>query len=419
VPDADALARQALAWSYAKTGRISRALGLLADCSARKPGPSGFDAELLTVRGVIRNWAGDFPGAIEDLRAVLRWHRSGVTTIGLTNAYAALAEAEFRRGDWDAAATHVEVAISLGRDLDHTWFLSYAHCVAAYLYAARGETEPAADHAAAAQEAAGLAPSMEALACTALAYAHVAWARADWAGVITALGPLERGDFGTASGYPNLAMWRYRMAEALVHEGQLDRARQLLADSPQTAWGGVIRADRARIEALAWQRAGQPDRAEAAFEAAVAGVGAGSPGAGAGSRRLGHGLLALDYGRFLLSEKRRRPAGTALLTARKVLAGLGAAALTDACDQGLRACGVLVPTPAGDQESQPNLDALTAREQVVARLVAAGMTNREAAAELFVSVKTIEYHLSVIFTKLHIRSRRELIAARTPAALPD
>jgi DNA-binding CsgD family transcriptional regulator len=214
-------------------------------------------------------------------------------------------------------------------------------------------------------------------------------------------------------------MWRYRMAEALVHEGQLDRARQLLADSPQTAWGGVIRADRARIEALAWQRAGQPDRAEAAFEAAVAGVGAGSPGAGAGSRRLGHGLLALDYGRFLLGEKKRRPAGTALLTARKVLAGLGAAALTDACDQGLRACGVLVPTPAGDQDTQPNLDALTAREQVVARLVAAGMTNREAAAELFVSVKTIEYHLSVIFTKLHIRSRRELIAARTPAALPD
>jgi DNA-binding NarL/FixJ family response regulator len=46
------------------------------------------------------------------------------------------------------------------------------------------------------------------------------------------------------------------------------------------------------------------------------------------------------------------------------------------------------------------------------------MTNREAAAELFVSVKTIEYHLSVIFTKLHIRSRRELIAGhRAPQAL--
>lgn len=414
VPDADALARQALAWSYAKTGRISRSLGLLASCSARKPEPSGFDAELLTVRGVVRNWAGDFPGAVEDLQAVLRWHRSGVTIIGLTNAYAALAEAEFRRGDWDAAATHVEVAISLGRDLDHTWFLSYAHCVAAYLYAARGEPETAADHAAAAGEAAGLSPSMEALACTALAYAHVAWARSDWPGVITALDPLERGDFGTASRYPNLALWRYRLAEACLHEGQPGRARQLLADSPETPWGGVVRADRARLEALAWLRAGQPDRAAATYEAAASEV----AGPGPGPRRLGHGLLALDYGRFLLSEKKRRPAATALLTARKVLAGLGAAALTSACDQGLQACGVLVPAPAGNQEAQPDLDALTAREQVVARLVAAGMTNREAAAELFVSVKTIEYHLSVIFTKLHIRSRRELIAGhRAPQAL--
>jgi DNA-binding CsgD family transcriptional regulator/tetratricopeptide (TPR) repeat protein len=416
VPDADALARQALAWSYAKTGRISQALGLLTDCSARKPEPSGFDAELLTVRGVVRNWAGDYPGAVADLRAVLRWHRAGVTIVGLTNAYAALAEAEFRRGDWDAAATHVEVAISLGRDLDHTWFLSYAHCVAAYLYAARGETETAADHAAAAQEAAGLAPSMEALACTALAYAHVAWARADWPGVIAALGPLERGDCGTASRYPNLVMWRYRLAEAWVNEGQVERARRLLAGSPQTPWGGVVRADRGRIEALAWVRDGRPDRAEAVFEAAGGLGGSGGAAAGAGAWRLGHGLLALDHGRFLLAERKRRAAGTALLSARAVLAGLGAAALTEACDQGLRACGVLVPAPAGDADGGPGLDALTAREQVVARLVASGMTNREAAAELFVSVKTIEYHLSVIFTKLHIRSRRELIAGhRAPA----
>jgi ATP/maltotriose-dependent transcriptional regulator MalT len=358
---------------------------------------------------VVRNWAGDFPGAVEDLRAVLRWHRSGVTIVGLTNAYAALAEAEFRRGDWDAAAIHVEVAISLGRDLDHTWFLSYAHCVAAYLYVARGETETATAHVAAAQEAAGSSPSREALAG-----AHVAWSRSDWTAVISALGPLERGDLGTATQYPNLALWRYRLAEAYLAEGRLDRARRLLSDSPQTPWGGVIRADRARLDALAWQRAGQPDRAAVTFEAAMAGP---------GSRRLADGLLALDHGRFLLGEKRRKPAATALLTARSVFAGLGAAVLTSACDQSLRACGVLVPAPAGDQETQPDLDALTVREQVVARLVAAGMTNREAAAELFVSVKTIEYHLGVIFTKLHIGSRRQLTAghraARPTATRPD
>jgi DNA-binding CsgD family transcriptional regulator/tetratricopeptide (TPR) repeat protein len=411
VPDADALARQALAWSYAKTGRITRSLALLAGCSAHQPEPSEFDAELLTVRGVIRNWAGDFPGAVDDLRAVLRWHRAGRTITGLTNAYTALAEAEFRGGDWDAAATHVEVAISLGRDLDHTWYLAYAHCVAAYLYAVRGDPETsAADHAAAARVAAELSPSKEALACAALARAHVAWARADWAGVIEALTPLERGAFGTAASYPNLVLWRYRLAEAYLAQGQPARARELLDGGPDQPWGGVVAADRARLDALSWLGAGQPDRAAAVFEAAQFEA-AGPPGAG--SFGLADGLLALDHGRFLLAAKKRRASATALIRAREVLARLGAAGLVAACDQSLLACGVRMPPTAPDQETSEGLAVLTAREQVVARLATAGKTNREIAAELYVSVKTIEYHLSIIFTKLHIKSRRQLAAATT------
>ena len=45
----------------------------------------------------------------------------------------------------------------------------------------------------------------------------------------------------------------------------------------------------------------------------------------------------------------------------------------------------------------------------MARLVATGRTNRQTAAELYVSVKTIEFHLGHIFAKLGIRSRRDLI----------
>ncbi len=55
------------------------------------------------------------------------------------------------------------------------------------------------------------------------------------------------------------------------------------------------------------------------------------------------------------------------------------------------------------------LAGLTPAEQAVARLVATGRTNRQTAAELYVSVKTVEFHLRHIFDKLAIRSRRDLI----------
>ena len=56
------------------------------------------------------------------------------------------------------------------------------------------------------------------------------------------------------------------------------------------------------------------------------------------------------------------------------------------------------------------LPGLTPAEQAVARLVAAGRSNRQAAAELYVSVKTVEFHLGHIFGKLGIRSRKDLMA---------
>lgn len=51
---------------------------------------------------------------------------------------------------------------------------------------------------------------------------------------------------------------------------------------------------------------------------------------------------------------------------------------------------------------------LTAREQVVARLVASGKSNREVAVELYLSTKAIEYHLSYVFAKVGVRSRHQL-----------
>jgi DNA-binding CsgD family transcriptional regulator len=65
----------------------------------------------------------------------------------------------------------------------------------------------------------------------------------------------------------------------------------------------------------------------------------------------------------------------------------------------------------------PPTEELTAHELRVARIVAAGASNREAAAALFVSPKTIEFHLGHIYRKLGLHSRTQL-AARFARDLP-
>lgn len=62
----------------------------------------------------------------------------------------------------------------------------------------------------------------------------------------------------------------------------------------------------------------------------------------------------------------------------------------------------------GDAESDAELDRLTNREKDVMRLIARGYTYREAASELFVSVKTVETHMSAVLRKLQLSNRHEL-----------
>jgi DNA-binding NarL/FixJ family response regulator len=111
------------------------------------------------------------------------------------------------------------------------------------------------------------------------------------------------------------------------------------------------------------------------------------------------------YGRFLRRAGERRAAGEQLRTAHQAFARLGAQPFLDRCDAEIAACGLAV-----DRLARPGDHRLTPQEQAVTRLVCAGRTNRETAAELVISVKTVEYHLGNAYTKLAVNSRTQLAA---------
>lgn len=394
----DYLAREALAWSWARNGHVDEALTLLTDYEAGVARPDLFVTMLRVARGVIRNWSGD-PAAIDDLRAVERRLRSGtpLSDVVFVLGFAALAEAEFRSGRWSDAGQHVELAVSLGEDLLHGWHLPYAHQVATQLYAARGQDRFAAYHADAARQSVDVRhPPAEGLAHAALADAHRAWALGDWEAVAAALRPFEEPSDWT--GHPNLAAWRYRLAEARIGQGRAEDALRLLDAAAAVPWsGGIGPADAARLRALALHGPGDDAGARAVFD--------GMAHAFAGPSTFAEAMLTAAYGQFLL-DTGDPGAETPLRAARQVLDRLGAVPARRACDVAL---GAAATSPAAQLPATPDrLARLTPREQVIARLVAQGATNREAAAELFLSVKGVEYHLGNIFAKLGISSRRQL-----------
>ena len=114
----------------------------------------------------------------------------------------------------------------------------------------------------------------------------------------------------------------------------------------------------------------------------------------------------LLYGEWLRRQKRRRDASTQLRTAYRMFDAMGAAAFARRGRAELLAVGGHLPEPA--ELAGPDL---SPQETQIARLAAAGVTNAVIATRLFVTTSTVEYHLSKVFRKLSITSRRQLAAA--------
>jgi DNA-binding CsgD family transcriptional regulator len=114
----------------------------------------------------------------------------------------------------------------------------------------------------------------------------------------------------------------------------------------------------------------------------------------------------LVYGEWLRRENRRVEARVQLRSAFDALAPMGAEAFAERARRELQATGEKVRKRDDDTRAD-----LTPQEEEIARLADEGRTNQEIGAQLFIGRRTVEWHLSKVFAKLDINSRRELAQA--------
>ena len=390
-------ARCIRSFAFVLTGDIGRALGLFGDLPAQSSMVPVARTDALTFRGVARLWAGDLPAAAEDLALAVNRISAGVQVRFPCRAPAFLAEAEFRLGGWDDARGHADLAVALAADADRAYDLALVHSAAVPVAACRGDWAAADGHAQATEQAARTFGGLAAI-LAASARGILGLARDDPDEVLRgtnlalAVPQIDHYD-------PMAFWWRPAQVWALIRIGDLGQADAILAAAEARTWR---RADGAASARAAWLRGslamagGDLDQADEILRTAR----------GASGGRLlpfYRGLLDLQHGRCLARLQRSGAAVDALRSARRVFSALGAdpfiwVSETELARPGLR------PRPGADAD----LPGLTCQELRVARLVASGLSNRETAAQLYLSPKTVEYHLAHAFAKLGVRSRHQL-----------
>src|SRR5262245_20449524 len=122
-----------------------------------------------------------------------------------------------------------------------------------------------------------------------------------------------------------------------------------------------------------------------------------------------HARTELLYGEWLRRGRKRREARSHLRRAADLFRQVGARPWEERAEAELRATG-----ETARRRDPSTLDELTPQELQIAGLVATGMTNREVAARLYLSPRTIDYHLRKVFSKLGIASRTELVQMGVP-----
>ena len=319
---------------------------------------------------------------------------------GLMPYYLLLAaDAGYRIGEWAAAERHIDEAVASAEHSSQRGPLSLALVVRARLHAVGGRADAARADIEAAIAAAEPAGYRSIVLWARAASGFLALGRGDAEAAIDELDAVERLVELTHMEDPLMVPWAPDRVEAYCRAGRIDDARRIAARlDAQARRSGVAPALAlaARCEGLVGE-----GKFDAAFERACT-LHEDAPFEAA--------RTMLAWGSRLHRARRRGEARERLREAHAAFERLGALPWAEQALAELRAAG-------GRRTRAVDRDELTAQETRVARAVARGATNREVAAELFLSPKTVEFHLRLVYRKLGVRSRTELARLAAEGAL--
>lgn len=351
-------------------------------------------------RGWVQLMRDDIEGARSSLETAVASAALGGSTRITLWAWAWLARVHFVTGEWDNAIASVEQGRMLARSSGIVLTTPLLEWTAGQIAALRGDW--AAAEAAAREASAGNGEYEIMRIPMLLLRAQIAEVHSDYATARRVLEPLNRIAPGTSLQEPGYWPWPDTLGNALVLNGELEAADSFLRPHEQRARTRGHRSAQARLGCVRGRllgALGDIAGAQGAFEESLAQL-EGLP------LRYDIARINLAYGQTLRRAGKRRAADAVIGTARELYAALGATVDVARCDRELKAGGLHQSRDSRESAT------LTPQEEAVTVLVAQGLSNREVAAELYVSPKTVQYHLTRVYAKLGVRSRSELAALR-------